>query len=104
MAGELLELMMDGDKELLGKVTRRIMRVIEGSFADDKSRPTRSEVRRRFVILETLLRELRSEHGWGMERILDTLPLALRSRLDGIPWDPSEQRKMWVPQDGAVIG
>jgi hypothetical protein len=97
MAGEMLELVLGGDKELQAKIVPRIQSIIASSFAEDRSRVTRSEVTRRFRMIEVLLRELRSEHGWAFERILDALPFALRCQLDGAVWDPRLTRNSWSP-------
>jgi phage terminase large subunit len=97
MAGEFVEMMFSEDKQLQFKVLRRVQDVIAQSFQQDKSRVTQLEVRRRFQIVETLIRELRSDMGWAYERILDALPIALRCRLDGAPWDPTHQRNVWSP-------
>jgi hypothetical protein len=100
MAGELLELVIGEDPKLRAKVTARVYEVIAASFREDKSRATQSEAKRRFHIIEKLIRELRSDHGWAFERILDALPIALRSRLDGIWWDPATARNVWAGRTG----
>lgn len=95
MAGEMLELVLGNDKELQAKVLTRIQSIITDSFKQDRSRVTQSEVARRFRMIEKLMRELRSEHGWAFERILDALPFALRSQLDGSVWNPALARNSW---------
>jgi hypothetical protein len=95
MAGELLELAVGQDKQLLAKITQRVQNVIGNSFKQDGSRVTRAEITRRFHMVELLVRELRSEHGWAFERILDAAPIALRSKLDGTWWDPVLHRSSW---------
>lgn len=97
MAGEMLELVLGADKELQAKVIPRIQLIITQSFAQDRSRVTQSEVSRRFRMIEKLVRELRREHGWAFERILDALPFALRCQLDGAVWDPRLTRNSWSP-------
>lgn len=96
MAGELLDLAIGDDKELRERVTARVYKVILTSFQADGSRVTRVESTRRFRICETALRELRAEHGWAFDRILDALPTILRAKLDGVAWDPTKQRAMWL--------
>lgn len=96
MSGELLELVTSNDPNLRKRIAARIYKVIAESFAHDKSRMTKSEAARRFKIVETLVRELRAEHGWSFERILDTVPTALRCKLDGIPWAPDLSRNAWA--------
>lgn len=95
MAGEMLELVIGNDRNLRAKVTSRIQLIIGQSFQQDKSRVTRSEVVRRFRIVELLFRELRSEHKWAFDRILDHMPQALRHKLDGTPWNPDFHRNAW---------
>lgn len=95
MAGELLDLMVAHDPKLKQRVAARVALVISGSFAEDKSRMTQSEATRRFRIVEQLMRELRRDHGWAWERILDAMPFALRCRLDRHPWDPTLHRSIW---------
>jgi hypothetical protein len=101
MAGELLEAMRANDGGIDGqaraRVTVRFMQVIEGSFREDRSRFTGSEVKRRFQICERWFRELRAEHGWSVPRILDNLPRILRAQLDGAPFDPTTERQIWTP-------
>lgn len=96
MAGELLELITSHDPTLKQRVLTRVQQVIAESFRADKSRRTTSEVIRRFRIVESLIRELRHDYGWAFERILDAMPVALRSKLDGIPWAPDLTRNSWV--------
>lgn len=80
-------------------VTLAIERVIADSFRADGARATSDEVRRRFAICERLVRRLRGDLGWGLQRVLDHLPAYLRSELDGAPWEP-DARAVWVPEDG----
>lgn len=86
-------------QDQVARVTLAIERVIAGSFAEDASRQTGDEVRRRFAICERLLRHLRGDLGWGLQRVLDHLPKYLRCELDGVPWKP-EARTVWAPSDG----
>jgi hypothetical protein len=93
MAGELLDLVTGQDVKLKKRVIARVCAAIAGSFEQDKSSITQSETRRRFQIVERLMRDLRSL-GWPFERICDELPTALRCKLDGAPWEPSA-RNSW---------
>jgi hypothetical protein len=86
-------------QDQLGRVTLAIERAIECSFREDGSRMTGAEVRRRFAICERLIRDLRGDLGWGLQRVLDHLPRYLRAELHGIPWQP-DTRTVWVPADG----
>lgn len=83
----------------VGTATLAIERAIIGSFVEDQARPTGDEVRRRFVICERLVRRLRGDLGWGLQRVLDHLPHYLRCELDRVPWEP-EARTVWAPGDG----
>ena len=87
------------DEQVAG-VTLAIERAIADSFGTDRARMTSSEVRRRFAICERLLRQLRGDLGWGLQRVLGHLPHYLRCELDGAPWTPDE-RAIWVPEDEA---
>jgi hypothetical protein len=83
----------------VGCVSLAIERAIKRSFREDCARMTGDEVRRRFAICERLVRRLRGDLGWGLQRALDHLPRYLRCELDGIPWQP-DARTVWVPADG----
>lgn len=84
----------------VARVTLAIERTILDSFVADGARATGDEVRRRFAICERLVRQLRGDLGWGLQRVLDHLPRYLRCELDGAPWTPDE-REIWVPNDEA---
>ena len=84
-------------REQVGQVALAFERAVAGSFAEDGARPTGDEVRRRFAMCERLLRQLRGDLGWGLQRVLDHLPRYLRSELDGIPWSPNV-RTLWTPE------
>ena len=77
-----------------------IERAVSQSLRDDGARVTSDELRRRFAICERLIRQLRGDLGWGLQRVLDHLPHYLRCELDGQPWQP-DARTIWMPQDGA---
>jgi hypothetical protein len=85
-------------RDQVGRVSLAIERAIERSFRQDGARMTGDEVRRRFAICERLVRRLRGDLGWGLQRALDHLPRYLRCELDGIPWQP-DARTVWVPAD-----
>lgn len=86
-------------QDQLGQVTLAVECAIDWSFREDGSRMTGDEVRRRFAICERLVRQLRGDLGWGIDRVLDHLSEYLRCELDGIPWQP-DTRTVWVPADG----
>lgn len=96
MAGEMLALMLDHDPSLLKRVMFTLTATIATSFTQDKSRATQAEMHRRYRICEQAFRELRTDYGWAVPRILDAMPRVLRARLDGLPWDPSKQRAVWL--------
>jgi hypothetical protein len=81
-----------------GRVMLAIERAITRSFTEDGSRATGDEVRRRFAVCERVVRRLRGDLGWGLQRVLEHLPRYLRCELDGIPWQP-DARVVWVPGD-----
>jgi hypothetical protein len=83
----------------LGDAVLGIEAAVVQSFEADGARMTGSEVRRRFGICERLVRQLRGDLGWGLQRVLDHLPQYLRSELDGVPWEP-DRRTCWMPEDG----
>ena len=85
----------------LARVTVAIERAIAASFAVDGGRMTSAEVRRRFSICERLVRQLRGDLGWGLQRVLDHLPEYLRCELGGVSWSP-DTRTVWVPEDEAT--
>ncbi len=86
-------------EDQVGRVALAIEGAVTASFAEDGARPTGDEVRRRFAICERLVRHLRGDLAWGLQRVLDHLPRYLRCELDGIPWKP-DARMVWVPSDG----
>lgn len=85
-------------KDQVGRVALAIERAVASSFAADGARPTSDEVRRRFRICEALLRQLRGDLGWGLQRVIDHLPHYLRCELDGAPWRP-DARVVWAPEN-----
>ncbi len=86
-------------QQQVGPATVAIEQAIARSFRDDNARVTGAEVRRRFAICERLLRHLRGDLGWGLQRALDHLPRYLRCELDGASWEP-DARTIWTPEDG----
>jgi hypothetical protein len=98
--GAFLDLVSD---EQVARVTLAIECAIAESFAADGARMTGAEVRRRFGICERLVRQLRGDLGWGLERVLHHLPRYLRCELDGEPWTP-DARAVWVPEDEISAG
>lgn len=100
--GELMKMVT---QKWLGKVTQGITDAISVSFAtDDIKRPVRTneEIRRRFFICINWFCILRKDMHWSVPRILDALPRALRTELDGGKWSPDDEReKTWVGKGDA---
>jgi hypothetical protein len=87
------------ENDQLAQAVLGIERAVAQSFEADGARMTGAEVRRRFDICARLLRQLRGDLGWGLQRVLDHLPQYLRCELDGVPWEP-DRRTCWMPEDG----
>jgi hypothetical protein len=85
-------------KDQVGRVALAIERAVASSFAADGARPTSDEIRRRFRICEQLVRQLRGDLGWGLQRALDHLGQYLRCELDGMSWRP-DARMVWAPEN-----
>lgn len=90
-------------QDQIGPTVLAIERAVAQSFAEDGSRMTQSEIRRRFGVCERLLRHLRGDLGWAMQRVLDHLPRYLRCELDAVPWKP-EARVVWAPEQPTDAG
>ncbi len=102
VAGEIFGLGIT-EPNALGKLSRAIESAVARSFAEDGSTPTNAEARRRGQICLTLVRELRGDLKWSLPRICDALPRGLRAKLDGIPWNPENERAVWTPPRDLVI-
>ena len=96
MAGAFANLSPDELTRVVFDLELAVMR----SFQVDRARMTEAEMRRRFQICERIIRLLRGDLGWGLQRVLDHLPRYLRCELDGEAWEP-DQRTCWMPGDGA---
>ena len=82
--------------ELNPKAVDAVTGAIATSFAQDKARQTQNEIRARFNHCRDLVAIMRGDLGWSWTRISDTLPHALRCKLDGDDWVPPS-RNSWVP-------
>lgn len=82
----------------IGRVTKAFQRIIEASFAaaETTGRPTGDEIKRRFQICEKWFRDLRGQKKWTISRTIDAIPLALKSELTGVYWEP-DTRAIWTP-------
>lgn len=88
-------------REGLPKLTAGAYVAVAKSFREQNMRnPTQDEIRRRFNICMKWAKTLRGDMQWGVDRICDTLPQALRSELLGVDFTPST-RQCWMPADGA---
>lgn len=93
------------DDRHLALVYRVLESAIMRSFAEDAKRslslysePTRTELLHRFKLCEAWFRRARGELGYSLDKTLDLMGLALRSALDGKPFDPeSGATNLWVP-------
>ncbi len=72
------------------------------SYAQDKSRITASETKRRTNICIELVKTLRGDLKWSVPRITDYLPTYLRCELDGIAYSPSTSA-VWSPDRMPVL-
>lgn len=96
MAGELASLVSNPDA--LATLNDGITRVIAQSFREDKFNPTMSEIRRRFNMCVDIFKMLHSKpFEWSIIRIVDEMSHGLRHKLDGIPWNPTNARVIYVP-------
>ena len=82
----------------IGMLTVAFGRMVFDSFQDDQSRPTTNEIERRMWICINTFKMLRGDLHYSTERALDSIPVALRAKLDGIPWEPS-RRSTWITKD-----
>ena len=92
MSTRFLELL---DVESRERAVTAITNAISVAFLQDGSRETNNEIKHRFNICLGYVADMRSDLGWSWQRIHDTLPIALRSKLDGIEWAPPSNNA-WV--------
>lgn len=94
-------------EDRIGDVVAGIEAAVVASFAADLApgrvilvhagpRVTHAETKRRADICVNIVRALRGDLKWGLERILDALPAFLRKELDGEAWEPDARRAMWT--------
>lgn len=79
-----------------GRIVLAVVASVELSFLDN-ARTTRSEVRRRTDMCWDLVKRLRGDLKWSVEKILDHLTAYLRCELDGIPYNPEKAGGLWTP-------
>jgi hypothetical protein len=81
----------------LGTLRAGIYKIVYGSFISRGMRnPKASDVKERIGFCIGLAAELYLVKHWSIERIVDELPAALKARLDGTKWEPSN-RMSWAP-------
>ena len=86
-----------------------VTRIVAKTFHDDATkgagaqgrivgevRATEAEIRRRAGIAWDWFLTMRADCGYSTQHALDTLPTALRSQLDGIPWIPPPPERAWT--------
>lgn len=97
--GVLAQLVVEGE---VGRVTNGITEVVAASMAADRAPETTAEIKRRFDMCIAIFCELRADLKWPIERILDMMPVYLRCRLDGAPYNPEAdaRRAMWGAGQG----
>ena len=101
MAGEFAGLIED---KSVGRVALAVERIVGQSFERRTGAGlvlpetrTMSEYRRRTEIALRWFRVLRGDLKWSLERILDALPGALRTELDGGHWTPEDRPGWFAP-------
>lgn len=80
------------------RVVDAITSALEITFTEDGARQTQAEIKRRFEMCLAMVAELRTDLRWSFARISDTLPTALRAKLDGADWNPST-RNSWTKDE-----
>ena len=95
--------------EMLDPATRTravdaITSAIALSFRQDGARETQNEIKDRFNHCLGFVAAMRKELHWSWQRITDTLPEALRCKLDGDDWTPPS-RNAWTasPYSGLIL-
>lgn len=94
------------DERQVGQVTKAFEDIIMQSFGVDAARRanegrlvqpalTRQSVKDRFDILAKWFKVMRGDLSWSLQRVLDTLPRALRAELDGEEFVP-DNRATWA--------
>lgn len=101
MSARLLEML---DLDARAKAVNAITDAIDLSFRQDGARQTQREIKHRFNLCLGFVGILRNDLGWSWQRIHDTLPEALRCKLDGGDWTPPT-RNAWShdPSSGLIL-
>lgn len=99
MAADFLSTLDTADRN---RAVDAITNALEISFKQDNARQTQNEIKHRFNICLGYVGAMRKDLGWSWQRIHDTLPEALRCKLDGADWIPSA-RNAWVRDDNSGL-
>jgi hypothetical protein len=96
------------NREQFQSVLRAFVAIVAESFRTDKNRlqsdtillapgytPTQAEIKARTDMCYDLFMAMRHDLHWSTQRSIDTLPVALRTELDGGKWQPQEHRHAW---------
>lgn len=94
-----------GNKRELKETMDKIEDCILRSFGQDvqrepfkQHRVTQAEIKNRFRICEKWIRRARGDLKFSMQKTLDLMQHALRTELDGKPYDPNEPPgRIWTP-------
>lgn len=79
-----------------------ITSAITATIAADGAQ-TDAEVKRRFSLAYELVKIMRFDIRWSWQRITDELPAALRTRINGDAWVPSERRAWYANETSGLI-
>lgn len=100
------------NQKQMAQIVQGFTRILGDSFREDARRQqkrldqisiTEAEKKRRSEIMAAWFRQLRGDLHMSIQQCLDELPRALRAELDGGSYTPPVERKLWVPDTGAVI-
>jgi hypothetical protein len=107
LAGDMPFAELIGDVTKLGLVGKHMQDTIWKSFGVDalgtlsQVRPSERETKRRSAIYIKWFGIMRKDLKYSLEKTLDMLPVALRSELDGLPFNPAPAEQSWVvPNSG----
>ena len=91
------------DQKQVALVSRGFIVAVSQSFRTNPPRIVCNDngvhVKNRVRICTDVFEKLRGDHGWSVRRIIDNLPKALQSELDGKPFEPVRDR-MWAGKKG----
>lgn len=98
------------DESRYGQVVDGIVNAVHLSYEEDARRlsleghvgrkvlSTEAETKRRVQKCLDMFRVLRGDLKWSIERCVDSMPVYLRTALDGGNWEPDARaRSLWTP-------